>query len=213
MTVEVEEGSSEEFDENESEGEEVDDDLDAEEVEDEDDGDGEVSLDDIVARLEAQLAERFDSIADRRVNALLKEIRKQQNPGEEPPAASRSESSDVRLARLAGREYLSDEIDKFVSADERKLAMDLLSLEIEAAVARGDDDEDEIGRAAADKVAERIRGARKMYETKTRTDLQRRGALRPKDGQARKAGSGTSQQSEYAKGAAIAARVRPSSND
>lgn len=221
MTVEAD-GSESEHDEDideeseDEQSEEVDEELDDDESEGDDDEDDEDDLvERVVDALESRLESRFDSIADRRVNALLKEIRKQ-GSGSQSEKPKKSESSgrsggDVRAARLAAREYLSDEIDKFVSADERKQAMDLVALEVEVAVGRGDDDEDEIGREVAQRVAERVRSARKMYGDKTRSDLKRRGALKDKDGQPKKGGGGTSPQSQLSKGAEIAQRIRPTS--
>lgn len=209
---ELEEESDESEDEDEDDGE--DDEDEGEGSDDEDEWD----LDSIVGAVVDRLGDRFDSIADRRVNALLKEIRKQGGEDDPPPKKKRSSagtetSSDpglVRAARLAAREYLTDEIESFVSADERKLAMDLVSIEIDAAAGRGDlDDEDEVGREVAGRVAKRIKDARKMYEGSTKQGLKRRGALKGRPGQPKKGGQKATAASELQKGADIAARIRP----
>lgn len=186
--------------------------LEEEDDDDDDDDDGDDGgtgsdddVDTIVAKAVAQatkkLEKQFDSIADRRVNAILKEIRKGSGKGKgsDGDGASRGgEDDDLhREARIGLREYLNDEI-RFLSADERKLAMSLGQMEI--AQASGDD-ADQIAAAAASSVAGQIRSLRKMYEQRTVKALKKRGALKERPGQPGKGGDGVGRESELAKGA------------
>lgn len=182
--------------------------------EDEDGAAAPADVDAIVSAIEERLAARFDAVADRRVNALLKEIRKQapaggkesQDSGGQQPAASAG--GDVRAARAAAREYLTDEV-KFRGAEERAFAMDLVSTLV-AGRAGDIEDEDVVGREIASEVASRVTALRQMYERQTVRALKKKGALVERPGQpTRQGGNGTSQTSELSKGAEIAARIRP----
>ena len=161
-------------------------------------------VDAIVAKIEERLGERFDAVADRRVNAILKEVRKR-NPkseAEKPVPAAVDSGVDVRAARLTFKEYLSDDV-QFIGSEERKFAMDLGAALI-GARARDADDEEQLGREVADEVAGQVKGLRQYYEARTLDALRRRGALKSQGGQPPKGPGSVGGQSEWAKGAALA---------
>lgn len=157
-------------------------------------GDGQqqqVDVGAIVDQLEQRLGDRFDSIADRRVNALLKEMRKQGGQGGSEGGGGSGDGGDgaggaaeqrgpdpqvVRAARLAYREYVGTEF-KPISNVERDFAADLAALLIPVEVAKAgpDADDDAIGRAVAKTVGEKVKTLRKHYEEKTVAALKRRG--------------------------------------
>lgn len=147
-----------------------------------DDGSGGVDVDEIVAQVTKALEAKFDSIADRRVNAIVKEVRKQQKPAGEEDKKDDSEKSsgpsdaDVREARLAYREYVGDSGVKFLGDVERNHAMTLAKGMIPGLLAQGLDP-DEAGRKAADDVASTIKSLRKHYESKTLAALKRQGQI------------------------------------
>lgn len=165
-------------------------------------------VDVLLDALETRIADRFDSIADKRVNALLKEIRKQGDKQVETVASGGS-GNDVRAMKLAAREYLTDEI-RFLGADERSFAMDLVNSLCVSKPNVGADEET-AGREIASEVAARVKAVRKMYETSTVAALKKKGALSDRAGTALKQDSaGGSSTSEFSKGAEIASRIRPS---
>jgi hypothetical protein len=183
-----------------------------------DSGDGEgdqtagaVDVDQVIDKVTERLAERFDSIADRRVNALLKEIRKQEPEGkddtdekdESKGTETGSSTGLLRGGRLAFKEYLTDEV-KFLGAEEREMAIDLGNREVAALAASGIEDEDRIGREAAKTVADRVKKTRKFYEDRTIRALKRKGRLIEEDKQPNKGGSGTSAISEFERGQKMA---------
>lgn len=144
----------------------------------------------VVASLEDRLGERFDAVADRRVNAVLKEIRKGEKPGEgketeTPPAAEQPVGPDPQLlrgSRMVYREYIGDEL-KFVSDDERRLATTLADSMIREQVAGGADDEDRIGRQVSREIAVQLKAIRDSYERQIVDGLKRRGMLVETPGQ------------------------------
>jgi hypothetical protein len=164
---------------------------------DDDGGDGDDdAVNDLLDRLEKRLEKRFDSIADRRTNALLKEIRKQTNSGgkdddaddgdddDSPKGRSKTRTTgpskaDVREGRMVYREFVGEKI-KFLGDVEREHATTLAGSLIAAKIQSGTDPED-AGREAADEVAKTLRSLRKHYEGKTLAALKRRGLL-PEDG-------------------------------
>lgn len=163
-----------------------------------------VDVDSILEALEKRLGDRFDAVADRRVNAILKEVRKQQGEQrKEPPVQTQTDQSvDVRAARLTFKEYLSDEVT-FIGSEERKFAMDLGAALIGARAATSDDEE-VLGREVAETVAGQVKNLRSYYEARTLDALRRRGALKEKDGQPPKSPGLVGGSSEFAKGAALA---------
>ena len=163
-----------------------------------------VDVDSIVAAIEQRLGERFDAVADRRVNAILKELRKQQPEKKEEPVQTQ-QTVDVRAARLTFKEYLGDEVS-FIGAEERKFAMDLGSALI-GAKAASFDDEELLGREVADEVASKVKELRSYYEKRTLDALRRRGALKQQEGQPPKGPSSVGGSSEFAKGAALAEQM------
>lgn len=169
-----------------------------------------VDVDKIVASIEERLSERFDAVADRRVNAILKEIRKQTKPADQPqqeqaPPKPAEPSVDVRAARLTFKEYLTDEVT-FIGAEERKFAMDLGAALIGSRAADSDDEET-LGRDVAGQVATQVKAMRRYYEGRTMDALRRRGALKPTEGQPPNGPTTVGGQSEWAKGQALAAEM------
>ncbi len=176
-----------------------------EDQQEEESQDSGVDVDGIVAQIEQRLADRFDAVADRRVNAILKELRKQQPKKEEPVPTATEQSVDVRAARLTFKEYVSDEV-QFIGAEERKFAMDFGAALIGAKAAVSDDEE-VLGREVADEVAAKVREMRSYYEKRTLDALRRRGALKQQEGQPPKGPSSVGGSSEFAKGAALAEQM------
>ena len=181
---------------------------------DSEDGGGGTDVAEIVKQVTAALEDKFDSIADRRVNALLKEARKgSQKPKEDQSdkagdSKQESNTGDIREARLAYREYVSDEI-KFLGNEEREHAMTLAQGLIHQQVEVLGADPDTAGREAAKTVAKQIKSLRKHYESRTITALKRSGAL-PEDarpGQPPKGPDKPGGQSGYQAGAAKAAEM------
>lgn len=140
----------------------------------------------IVGQVTTALEARFDAIADRRVNAIVKEVRKQggtQTPPagqqqQEQPPASGIDQGVLRGARLAYREYVGSEI-KFLGNEERDFAADLAAriLQERVAAAGSDADEDRIGRDVARDVGKQVKDLRKFYEGRTVAALKRKGLL------------------------------------
>jgi len=160
-----------------------------------------VDVDKIVEQIETRLGERFDAVADRRVNAILKELRKREK-AEQAPKTEQAEKVDARAARMTFKEYLTDEV-QFIGVEERKFAMDLGSALIGSRVSVSDDEET-LGREVADEVATQMKAMRQYYEARTVDALRRRGALKPAEGQPSKTPATVGGQSEWAKGAALA---------
>lgn len=198
-------GTEDETEDEESEEESEEQDDDEEQDEDED----ALDVDSIVDQLEQRLADRFDAVADRRVNALLKEIRKTgkkgDDDGDEPPESPVSETL-VRAARLVGREYLTDEI-KFLGSEERQFAVELMGQTI-VGMAREGGDEEQIGRDAAKQTVDQLKKLRKFYERATVKALRAKGALVKPQGQPPKGGSSTTPNSEFEKGLELAKKHR-----
>ncbi len=183
------------------------------------DGNGpQVDVDKLTADVEARLDKRLESLFDRRINAVLKEIRKGQpaadsgktDQGETPKGAAPAVDPNLpRAARLAYREYVGDEV-RFISTEERAHATELANALIGDMARRGQlDDEDQAGRQVAQQVAKQIKGLRAHYEARTTAALRKRGLLREdsRPGQPIPGGSGTggvTAQTSYERGAQLA---------
>lgn len=166
---------------------------------------------------EAEFLKKVESRIDRRVTGLMNKIEKrlsgiQQSQNRSGTKQDKQEPvADARGARLAYRDYISDEV-KFVGREERELAASLANGLIAQQIAAGEDDEDEIGSAVAKLVADRILKLRRFHETRTKSQLRRQGLLPdPKSGQAGAEGKGKAPavKSELQKGAALAAARHP----
>ena len=194
-----------------------DDDLlddDADDLDDGEDGDldDDDPMDEVVDEVSRRLEGKIASMFDRRVNAVLKEIRGHGRGGNKRTERhrdrdDRTSTSDVRGARLAFREELSDQV-RFISAEERRFAQDLGRSLIEARALTGFEDEDEVGREVADEVAERVVAMRRHYQQRTRQALVKRGLLEDKTTGSPAPGRGKKKsiESEYKDGASLAAR-------
>lgn len=212
--------SDEDLDETDLDADEADTDTDEESDEDEDDheeqdGEEQDGTDDTEKGGfdEAKLLAKVESRIDRRLNAVLREIRKGQggSPAQRQKQADGGQQTgsgvDLRSARLAYREYVGDAV-KFVSTVERQAAAKLANGLIAEKIASGEDDEDVIGAEVAETVAETILGLRKHYEERSRAGLRRQGALPdPKRGQGGNEGKGTASKlsGELKRGAELAA--------
>lgn len=182
-----------------------------------------VDVDKLTADVEARLDKRLESLFDRRINAVLKEIRKGNAPasdgkGDAPkddqqaPRTAAADQSLPRAARLAYREYVADEI-RFISTEERSHATELANAMIGDLARRDElDDEDRAGRQVATQVAKQIKSLRAHYEARTTAALRKRGLLtgEVRQGQPVPGGSGpggtggVGGMSEFEKGAALA---------
>lgn len=202
-------------DEDDDEDEQDEDDAD----EDEDDDDAEDGAFD-----EAAFMQRVESRIDKRVTGLMNKLEKRlnalgvqkQTPAsqkKQTPASTATVTADARMARLAYREAIGDDGFKFRGADERELANDLAKGLIAAAIAEGEDDEDEIGASVAEKVRDRIVKARQSQAARTKASLRRQGLLPAdtKGGQGGTEGKGKtlSARSAVKQGAARAAARYP----
>lgn len=213
--------SDDDLDDDDSDDESDDEDDDAED-QDAEDGNGKKA----VRFDEAALLKKVESRIDRRLNAVLREVRKgREEPGTQrrqgtstgrPARREAAPVADVRGARLAFRDYLPDEV-KITSTEERKFATDLGRTMIEARAAKGFEDEDVVGREVAEEVAKQVKGLRKHYQTRTVAALRRRGALPDTKGGQGPAGStggkGAADSSQFTDGANLAAQrhARPAS--
>lgn len=144
-----------------------------------------------------------ESALDRRINAVIREVRKnrqrdeddyeddegrgQQRRGgkgnrsqKQTPQAQGPSREDVREARSTYREFVSDEV-KFLGNEEREFARSLAESQINRGLGRGDDPED-VGRDVAESVASDIKRMRSFYESRTVAALRRKGALPKKTG-------------------------------
>jgi hypothetical protein len=156
----------------------------------------------------ADLEREAQRIADRTVNAVLREIR-----GARPRSGDRDgqrggrgqrrdrdddnrdmrggpDPADVREARLAFREYLGDQYRPTIPT-EREIAAELGGALIREQLATDAGDPDRAARTAADTVATRLRKYRRAIERQTVAALRKRGALRDDYGSASQ-GSGPS---------------------
>jgi len=153
----------------------------------------------------ADLEDAAQRIADRQVNALLKELRggknrrRERDPdgdnrGDNDRARTTDDRYDIREARMAYREYLGDR-HRFVDPSERELANTLGSSLIGTELAEHGDP-DRAGRRAAEQVAGQLSAYRKAIETATINRLRTRGALITEPGRGGESpppGSGPSQ--------------------
>lgn len=164
-----------------------------------------VDTDAIVTALEEKLGARFDAIADKRVNAILKEVRKQKPPAgtdDQGGSPNGEPAPDARVARLAFREYVTDDLT-FLAADERQFAMSF-GAGLLAQNLKPGSDEDEVGRLVAVEVASQVKALRKFYEKRTIAGLKKRGALKETPGQPGKTPPNVGGASEFEKGKALA---------
>lgn len=151
---------------------------------------GAIDIAAITASVTAALEARFDSIADRRVNALLKAQNRntgqqqqgqggqQQGQGQQQQQAPEHDGpnvADVREARAEYREAVSDEIT-FLGTQERSVAADLAASLIQMRLASGEDPT-QAGLGAARDVAVKVKALRKHYEDRTIAALRRKGLL------------------------------------
>lgn len=159
-----------------------------------DDGDGEDS-NDVAAQVRKALQDFLPTIQDqttreidRRVNSALKKVRGSGKPNDDEDdddadkggKAPRQAQADVRGARIAFREYLPEKI-RFLSPEEKAMATEFGLTQINAAAAKGFDDEDETGRQIAESTVAFIKKARSYYSGRTKKALEKQGALRKDD--------------------------------
>ena len=168
---------------NDEDGDEDEDDEDEDE-DDEDKGDGKGRG----RNAKYVTAADVERALDRRINVVLREIRKQgesgnsngrgrsQRGGKDTDAHTQGpQPSDVRDARASFRDYVSDEI-KFLSKEERQHATTLAGSMIRERLATGDDP-DEVGQRVARDVASELRKLRSFYSRRTVDKLRQRGRL------------------------------------
>ena len=151
-------------------------------------------VDDLVTQVVGRLEAQFNSIADRRVNALLNEIRGQQSQGQQvlqqgqqqPGQQGQGDWRDqqgryaaapdpaiTREARMAFREYVGGRM-QFVSAVEREMVMEWGGSVVQTRVTPGSD-ADAVGRDVAIAVAQRATDLRRHYEEQVMAALRARG--------------------------------------
>lgn len=168
---------------------------------------------------------RIEALIDRRITGLVRTMdRKYGKPTDAQQQQARQRRTDQqqqnqqpaepvvneREARLAYKEFIGDRI-KFQSAEERAAASELALGLIAAEIAKGADNEDEIGEVVAEKVATRILGLRRHYDTRTKAQLRTQGLL-PEQRTQRGTAARTSApqvKSEYGKGSALARARHP----
>jgi len=155
-------------------------------------------VDDLVTQAVGRLETQFNSIADRRINALLNEIRSQnqgqQGQGQQVPQQGQQQTGQqgqgdwrdqqgryaavadpaaVREARMAFREYVGGRM-QFVSAVEREMVMEWGGSVVQTRVTPGSD-ADAVGRDVAIAVAQRATELRRHYEEQVMAALRARG--------------------------------------
>lgn len=162
---------------------------------------------------EAAFMQKVESRIDRRLNAVLREVRKMQQaqPGQQRQPGRQQQqqqevSVDVRGAMAAYRDYVGDEL-RFSGREEREAATRMAKGLIAQRFADGETDEDEVGSQVAKDVAATINGLRKQADSRVKAALKRQGLLVEQPGQAGVQGKGKvpGVQSELKKGAALAA--------
>lgn len=177
---------------------------------------GESSDDELLERL----VDRLDKAVEDRVGSALRGIRRDvrrlqrgnstDDRGRKPrrdredDRADRVPEADIRGARMAAKEYLSDEIE-FLNADERALAMDMVRGEIAELATEGFDDEDEVGQEVARKVARRVKQTRKLYESSVVKRARRRGTASDRGGQPLRGSKRTTPATQWKEGEKLAA--------
>lgn len=175
------------------------------------DGDG-TDEDDEKSFDEDAFMAKVESRIDRRLNAVLREVRKMQQgqPQQQRQSGKQQQqpqvSVDARGAMAAYRDYVGDEL-RFSGREEREAATRMAKGLIAQRFADGETDEDEIGSQVAKDVAATINGLRKQADTRVKATLKRQGLLVEQPGQAGVQGKGKvpGVQSELRKGAALAA--------
>ncbi len=155
-------------------------------------------MDDLVTQAVGRLETQFNSIADRRINALLNEIRgqnqgqqqgqgqqgQQQQAGQQGQQqgdwrdqqgryAAAPDPAVTREARMAFREYVGGRM-QFVSAVEREMVMEWGGSVVQTRVTPGAD-ADAVGRDVAIAVAQRATELRRHYEEQVMAALRARG--------------------------------------
>lgn len=152
---------------------------------DEEGDDSDALVDRIVTAVGETVLPKVNAEIDRRINQALGKSRREKQPSQ-PSRESGPSRDDVREARIAYRDYVSEEI-KFAGVAERKVAGDLAPGLLRAALENGDDPED-AGRKVATAVAGSVRDLRKHYQKQVLAGLTKRGLLDPtalKSGQPR----------------------------
>lgn len=123
------------------------------------------------------VARIVESALDRRINAVLKDRRRQttQTPAQ-PSRPTGPSESDVREARSVFREYVGDEI-RFLGNAERDLASQIAGGMIRDRLAQGGVDPEHVGAEVARDVAKQVKALRKHYEDRTVAALRRSGQI------------------------------------
>lgn len=167
----------------------------------------------LTGAIEKRLEQRFDSIADRRVNAILKEIRKQ-NGGEqqnEPkPVESTQNVQNDRTRRALLKSAVQNELlmRSDLSNEEKQMAQSLVFEMVENRPLFEDDDEFALAKQLVESAAGTLSKARETYQEQLRENLKARGLDLDDDGEGQqkkrpKSGEGSDLKA-FDKGAEIA---------
>lgn len=173
-----------------------DDDSDDEDEDEDDEGDDDDKPKGRGRKPKFVTAKDVESALDRRINVVLREIRKQGGEKQEPrkPGGQQQRrrdepqqqtptgpsAADVRDARVAYREYVADEIT-FLGNEERQYAQSVAVGLLRNALAEGVDPDD-AGADVAKKVADQVKELRSFYTKRVVSKLRKDGRI---------AGSGT----------------------
>jgi hypothetical protein len=132
----------------------------------------------IVERLEGTLSQRlesrFDSIADRRVNALLNEIRKPKESEGQPPPPMLASNDRVRRATLKSA-IQSELVMRDLTNDERRIAQEMAFSTADYRVLGDGEDEFVLAKSIVDGAVKTLHGARDTYQEQLRDELKSRG--------------------------------------
>lgn len=169
----------------------------------------------LTGAIEKRLEQRFDSIADRRVNAILKEIRKQhggeQQNGPKPVESTQNVQND-RTRRALLKSAVQNELlmRSDLSNEEKQLAQSLVFEMVENRPLSEDDDEFTLAKQLVESAAGTLSKARETYQEQLRENLKARGLVLDGDGEGQqkkrpKSGEGSDLQA-FDKGAEIARR-------
>lgn len=214
-------------DEDGDDGGDDDEDEDPDDDQDDDDGDEddpdadteelvEHLVEQITDRLREELAEELglvtESELDRRINKLVRKLRRGDDAGSSSRKGSRRRDEDdddrdefsVRTARLAGMEIVRDELGRMTS-DERTVARGLLDSEIAKQRDRGEDDEDAAGEKAATAVVRQVKALRDQSRRRAGRTAKRGGQGPSTQRRRQSAGSARTTKSKLSKGAERAA--------
>lgn len=134
-------------------------------------------VDRLIQTIEPKLESRFDSVADRRVNAILKEVRKGQGgEGAPPPTEPQANGGNDRMRRATLKSAIQSElVMRDLTIDEKRMAQEMAFQLAENRSLGDSDDEFAIATQIVDGAVRTLHGARDTYQEQLRDELKSRG--------------------------------------